>query len=70
MVYSACDQNKRIGHSVNILGYDPIWLDQAQARMQDKHFQLITHAGYDSVRVNLHLFKHMAGASDYVRHIS
>jgi endoglucanase len=68
MIYSAFDQNRCIGRSVNILGYDPIWQDRAQARMQDKHFRLIKQAGFDSVRVNLHPFKHMAGAPDYLLH--
>jgi endoglucanase len=43
---------------VNILGYDPIWRSRAQARFQAKHFRLLSEAGFDSVRINLHPFRH------------
>jgi endoglucanase len=58
-------QNKKIGRCVNILGYDPIWKDKAEARMQNKHFSLIKQAGFDSVRINLHPFKSMRASSPY-----
>jgi endoglucanase len=44
---------------VNILGYDPIWRSRDQARFQAKHFRLLKEAGFQSVRVNLHAFRHM-----------
>jgi len=44
---------------VNILGYDPIWQDPAKARFKDRHFQRIRESGFQTVRVNLHAFRHM-----------
>lgn len=48
-----------MGRGVNIIGYDPIWKEFAQARFQDRHFQRIKAAGFQHVRVNLHAFAHM-----------
>ena len=62
----AFEQNRHIGRGVNILGYDPIWRSRDQARFQAHHFQLLKQAGFDSVRVNLHAFRHMGPAPDYV----
>jgi len=55
----AFDQNRKLGRGVNIIGYDPIWSSFEQARFKAKHFKLIKQAGFDSVRVNLHPFRHM-----------
>lgn len=55
----AFQQNKKLGRAVNIIGYDPIWSSFEQARFKEKHFQLIKQAGFDSVRINLHAFRHM-----------
>ncbi len=55
----AHEQNRRLGRGVNILGYDPIWRSRDQARFQEKHFRLLREAGFQSVRVNLHAFRHM-----------
>ncbi len=55
----AFDQNRRLGRGVNIIGYDPIWRARDQARFQEKHFRLLQEAGFSSVRVNLHPFRHM-----------
>ena len=44
---------------VNVLGYDPIWKDPAQARFQMRHLQAIRDGGFDHVRLNLHAFEHM-----------
>ena len=52
-------QNRRLGRGVNIIGYDPLWNSRAEARIQEKHFRLISEAGFDHVRINLHPFKHM-----------
>jgi endoglucanase len=55
----AFDANKQLGRGVNIIGYDPIWRSQDQARFQEKHFRLLKEAGFQSVRINLHAFRHM-----------
>ena len=39
--------NQRLGRSVNIIGYDPIWQDRAKARFQERHFARIKEAGFD-----------------------
>lgn len=52
-------QNRKLGRSVNILGYDPIWRAKEQARFQTKYFRQLKEAGFDSVRINLHAFRHM-----------
>ena len=44
---------------VNVLGYDPIWNDPAQARFQLRHMQAIRDGGFDHVRMNLQAFAHM-----------
>lgn len=45
---------------VNIIGYDPLWSDPAQARFQpQRHMQAIRDGGFDHVRLNLHAFAHM-----------
>ena len=55
----AFEQNRRLGRGVNVLGYDPIWRAREQGRFQAKHFQQIKQAGFQSIRVNLHPFRHM-----------
>ncbi len=57
--------NKKLGRGVNIIGYDPLWDDRAKGRFQEKHFRLIKDAGFSSVRINLHPFKHMDAANGY-----
>jgi endoglucanase len=52
-------QNQRLGRSVNILGYDPIWRSREQGRFKAEYFQKLKAAGFDSVRINLHAFQHM-----------
>lgn len=46
---------------VNVLGYDPMWENPAKARFHAKHFAEIRRVGFDFVRVNLFVFKHMDG---------
>lgn len=58
-------QNQRLGRAVNILGYDPIWRSRDQARFQVKHFRLLHEAGFDSVRINLHPFRHTSRERDW-----
>ncbi|MGB7980073.1 MAG: cellulase family glycosylhydrolase [Candidatus Nanopelagicales bacterium] len=53
----AAELNQRLGRGVNILGYDPIWASPSDARLEERHFQLIQEAGFDHVRVNLHPFR-------------
>jgi endoglucanase len=55
----AFEQNRRLGRGVNIIGYDPIWRGRDQARFQEKHFRLLKEVGFQSVRINLHPFRHM-----------
>jgi endoglucanase len=52
-------QNRRLGRGVNIIGYDPLWRSPDQARFKEEHFRLLKEAGFHSVRVNLHPFRHM-----------
>jgi endoglucanase len=52
-------QNQRLGRGVNILGYDPIWRSRDQGRFKAEYFQKLKAAGFSSVRINLHAFRHM-----------
>jgi aryl-phospho-beta-D-glucosidase BglC (GH1 family) len=61
----AFDVNRRLGRGVNIIGYDPIWQDQSKARFKEAYFAKIREAGFTSVRVNLHPFRHMDAANGY-----
>lgn len=61
----AFEQNRRLGRGVNIIGYDPIWRSRDQARFQEKHFRLLKEAGFNSVRINLHPFRHMEKDKDF-----
>jgi endoglucanase len=61
----AFEQNRRLGRGVNIIGYDPIWRSRERARFQDKHFQLLKEAGFNSVRINLHPFRAMNATNDW-----
>jgi endoglucanase len=58
-------QNRKIGRGVNVLGYDPIWRSRDQARFRAEYFGMLKEAGFDSVRVNLHPFRHMGPAPSY-----
>ncbi|WP_457355212.1 glycoside hydrolase family 5 protein [Sphingomonas sp. UYP23] len=49
----------RLRRGVNILGYDPLWGDPAEARFKARHFQIIKQGGFDFVRVVLQSFNHM-----------
>lgn len=52
-------QNRKLGRGVNIIGYDPIWRSQEQGRFKEKYFRLLKETGFNSVRINLHAFRHM-----------
>lgn len=60
------EQNRRLGRGVNIIGYDPLWRSREQARFQEKHFRLLQEAGFQSVRINLHAFRHMDATNNWV----
>jgi endoglucanase len=64
-VPDAFSQNERLGRAVNIIGYDPLWRSRDRARMQNEHFKLIKEAGFNSVRINLHPFRHMEREEPY-----
>ena len=51
-----------LGRGVNVLGYDPIWTERAQARFQAEDFARIKQGGFSHIRVNLQAFAHMDGA--------
>ncbi|HTQ54524.1 MAG TPA: cellulase family glycosylhydrolase [Bryobacteraceae bacterium] len=59
----AAGQVKQMGRGVNIIGYDPLWEDFTKARFQERHFQRIHQAGFQTVRVNLQAFSHMDSAN-------
>jgi endoglucanase len=61
----AFEHNRRLGRGVNIIGYDPLWRARDQARFQERHFQLLKEAGFQSVRINLHAFRHMDKADGW-----
>jgi endoglucanase len=56
---SAWEQARQLGHGVNVIGYDPLWRDPAQARFKAYHFTKIKQAGFSTVRVVLQAFDHM-----------
>lgn len=61
----AFEQNRRLGRGVNIIGYDPLWGNRDQGRFKEGYFKLLKEGGFNSVRVNLHAFRHMAAARDW-----
>jgi endoglucanase len=61
----AFEQNRRLGRGVNIIGYDPLWANRDQARFKERYFQLLKEAGFNSVRINLHAFRHMDPANNW-----
>jgi endoglucanase len=52
-------QVKQMGRGVNIIGYDPIWQRSDRARFKEHHFERIRAGGFQTVRVNLHAFRHI-----------
>ena len=58
-------QNRNLGpREVNIIGYDPIWRSFEKGRFKARHFRLIKEGGFDTVRINLHPFRHMDPAAE------
>ncbi len=64
-VPDAFAQNKRLGRGVNILGYDPIWRSAERGRFKSEYFPKLKHAGFDSVRINLHAFRQMDATNQW-----
>jgi endoglucanase len=60
---TAAEQVRRLGRGVNVLGYDPLWNDPAQARFQARHYERIRQGGFATLRVNLQAFAHMDAAN-------
>jgi endoglucanase len=58
-------RNKSLGRGVNVLGYDPIWDSFDQARFKQRYFKMIRDGGFETLRVNLHPFRHMGAAPDF-----
>ena len=56
---SAAEQVHQMTRGVNIVGYDPMWSNPANARFQLRHFKTIRDGGFDSVRIVLQSFSHM-----------
>lgn len=57
--------NRGIGRGVNIIGYDRIWQSREEGRFKDRYFRMLKDAGFNSVRINLHPFRHMAAEEPY-----
>ena len=51
--------NHNLDRGVNIIGYDPIWRSFDQRRFRASHFRRIKQGGFDTVRINLHPFRHL-----------
>ena len=58
-------ENRKLGRGVNIIGYDPIWRSLEQGRFKAGHFRLIKEGGFDTVRINLHPFRHMDPSGEH-----
>ena len=57
--------NAKLGRGVNIIGYDPIWQAKDRARFKARYFQMLKEAGFSTVRINLHPFRHMDSDNNY-----
>ena len=51
--------NRKLGRGVNIIGYDPLWRSVERGRFKARYFRMIKEGGFDTVRINLHPFRHM-----------
>jgi endoglucanase len=52
---SAGDQAARMHRGMNVLDDDPVWRDPQAARFKPRHFAVLREAGFDTVRINMHL---------------
>ncbi len=57
--------NRKLARGVNIIGYDPIWRSKDRARFKAQYFRMIKDAGFSTVRINLHPFRHMERDENY-----
>ena len=57
--------NAKMGRGVNIIGYDPICRSRDEARFKAKYFRMLKDAGFSTVRINLHAFRHMDKDNNY-----
>lgn len=55
----AAAQSMTLGRGVNVLGYDPVWIDPAKAKFTPAHFKLIHDAGFQNVRIVLQSFDYI-----------
>ena len=53
------DQVRQMQRGVNVLGYDPIWNDFDRGRFKQEHFKRIHDGGFNTLRLNLQVFRHM-----------
>jgi endoglucanase len=56
---TADDVAAHMHRGLNVLDDDPFWRDPAAARFTPRHFARLAEAGFDTARINLHLFEHM-----------
>jgi endoglucanase len=63
---SAADGFARMHRGMNIMDGDPAWERSAPAWFRPEQFELLRAAGFDTVRINLHVFPHLdaTGAID------
>ena len=53
------DQVRQMQRGVNVLGYDPIWNDFDRGRFKQEHFKRIHDGGFNTLRLNLQVFRYM-----------
>jgi endoglucanase len=56
---SAQDQSARMHRGMNVMDGDPAWDRSAPAWFRPEQFDLLRDAGFDTVRINLHVFPHL-----------
>jgi endoglucanase len=63
---SADDRFARMHRGMNVMDGDPVWDRSAPAWFRPEQFDLLRDAGFDTVRINLHVFPHLdpAGTID------
>jgi endoglucanase len=56
---SAADNFARMHRGMNVMDGDPVWDASAPAWFKPGQFALLRDAGFDTVRINLHVFPHL-----------
>ncbi len=56
---SADDRFSRMHRGMNVMDGDPVWDRSARAWFKPEQFDLLRYAGFDTVRINLHVFSHL-----------